>query len=69
MKLDIPYLGRKLELEVPDANLLAVAEPNEVEGGALDAKTLIAQAVAHPLDSPSLVDFLARAKRLLVIMK
>lgn len=68
MRLGLPYLGRELELEIPEESLLAVAEPNEVEGGEGDPARLVGDAVSRPLDSSPLAEFLSGAERLLVIV-
>ena len=68
MRIGIPYLDRELELEVPDGNLLALAEPNEIEGGSLPSEELVRDAVGSPLDCPPLSEFLAASERLLVIV-
>src|SRR5208337_5094135 len=68
MKLRLPYLGRELELEIPDTMLLSVVEPNEAEDSGRSPAELVADAVGKPMDSPPLADFLAPAERLLVIV-
>jgi lactate racemase len=68
MRIGIPYLDRELELEVPDGNLLALAEPNETEGRSLSPEELVGNAVGSPLDCPPLSEFLAASERLLVIV-
>jgi len=68
MKLQLPYLDQMLDLEIPDGNILAVIEPNETKGDGRSASGLISEAVAKPLDSPSLEAFLEGAERLLVIV-
>jgi nickel-dependent lactate racemase len=73
MNLDLPYLDRQLHLRIPDENLLAVIEPNEI-GEAGEAGTLIAEALASPLGPDGraggrgLHEFLAGAASLLVIV-
>jgi nickel-dependent lactate racemase len=68
MRISVPYFGRELELEVPEGNLLAVAEPNEARGGAVSPGELIRAAVTSPLDAPPLPEFLRSSERLLVIV-
>jgi lactate racemase len=68
MRMGLPYLGRELELEVPDGNLLAVAEPNEAGEGAASPVEIVRRAVESPLDAPPLSEFLASSERLLVIV-
>ncbi len=67
MKIGIPYLGRELELEVPDANLLALVEPNEVQALA-DPAAAVREAVARPIDSRPFSEFLEGAQKVLVIV-
>jgi len=66
MRMRVPYSGRDLDLEIPDENLLAVAEPNGPEEGSPAAA--VREAVARPLGGPSLADFLEAAERPLVIV-
>ena len=68
MRIGVPYLDRELEFDVPDGQLLAVVEPNEAGGGARSPGDLVREAVARPLGSPPLADFLASSNRLLVIV-
>ena len=68
MRIGIPYLDRELELDVPDGQLLAVVEPNEAGRGTRSPSELVQGAVAQPLGSPPLDEFLASAARLLVIV-
>lgn len=81
MKLFIPYLDKKLPLEFPDENLLAVAEPNEYRTEAA-AEELLAGALAAPYGPAAnprgteaargtgagLADFLRGGSKLLVII-
>ncbi|MDA8424846.1 MAG: nickel-dependent lactate racemase [Treponema sp.] len=67
MMIGVPYLDRELELKIPDGNLLAVVEPNEVEPSP-DARETVRKAVARPLDSPAFGGFLEGAKKILVIV-
>lgn len=67
MRITVPYLHREIELEIPDANLPAVIEPNESEP-CPPAGQAIREEVASPLRSPSLGEFLARSLRPLVII-
>ncbi|MEI6875679.1 MAG: lactate racemase domain-containing protein, partial [Spirochaetota bacterium] len=68
MKLSIPYLDRRLALDIPDANLLALVEPNEVSLPAGGAASIVGAAVAAPRGSPPLSDFLGGSRRVLVIV-
>ena len=68
MRIGIPYLDRVLDLDVPDGQLLAVVEPNETGRGTRSPGELVGDAVAQPLGSPPLDEFLASATRLLVIV-
>jgi nickel-dependent lactate racemase len=64
MRVRIPYLDRSLALDIPDENLLAVAEPNEYPV-TRPAGVILRDAVDHPIGSPgadsteSLGEFLA----------
>jgi lactate racemase len=67
MKLQVPY-GKdgKLEAEIDETCVLGVIEPNEVEIG--NETEVIRQALANPIGSPSLKDFLEGAKDVLFIV-
>jgi len=67
MKIGVPYLDRELALEVPDGNLLAVVEPNEVEP-APDAGATVRNAVDRPMDSSAFGAFLGEARKIIVIV-
>ncbi len=75
MKIDIPYLDRSFTLDVPDENLLAVAEPNGIKVTGSPGE-ILAQALRTPKDkdgnegghSVSLTDFLSGARSVLVIV-
>ena len=40
MRIELPYLGQFLPLEIPDSALMAVVEPNEIEAGGSPAELL-----------------------------
>jgi len=67
MKLQVPY-GKdgRLEAEIADACVLGVIEPNEVKIG--DETEVIRQALANPIGSPSLKEFLKDARDVLFIV-
>ncbi len=67
MKLQVPY-GKdgKLEAEIDDKCVLGVIEPNEVEIG--DETEVIRRALANPIGSPSLKEFLKDARDVLFIV-
>ena len=67
MKLQVPY-GKdgKLEAEIDEQCVLGVIEPNEVKIG--DETEVIRQALANPIGSPSLKDFLKDARDVLFIV-
>ena len=67
MKLQVPY-GKdgKLEAEIDDRCVIGVIEPNEVKIG--DETEVIRQALANPIGSPSLKDFLKGARDVLFIV-
>jgi len=72
MKMDLPYLDRSFLLTIPDENLLAVAEPNEIQVEGTQAE-LVAGALERPCaggtgSAPSLPEFLAGARTVLVIV-
>lgn len=72
MKLDIPYLNRSFLLDVPDGNLLGVAEPNEIEVSGTPEE-IATRALEHPFGpggepGRSLDDFLIGAETVLVIV-
>src|SRR5512137_52171 len=67
MKLSVPY-GKDghLEAEIDEKCLAGVIEPNEVKIG--DETEVIRQALANPIESKSLSDFLKDAKDVLFIV-
>jgi lactate racemase len=67
MKLQVPY-GKDgtLEAEIDEQYVLGIIEPNEVEIG--DETEVIRQALAHPVGSPSLKEFLQDARDVLFIV-
>ena len=73
MKLRVPYLDRELDLEIPQENLLAVAEPNdyESEGERCD---LVSLALASPAAAggarggSNLAQFLEGAASVLIVV-
>jgi nickel-dependent lactate racemase len=67
MKLQVPY-GKdgKLEAEIDEKCVLGVIEPNEVKIG--DETEVIRQALANPVGSPSLKEFLKDARDVLFIV-
>ncbi|MGO8695193.1 MAG: nickel-dependent lactate racemase [Rectinemataceae bacterium] len=67
MRIGLPYLDRELELDIPEGNLLAVVEPNEVDV-AEDAGAVVRSAVERPLDSPPFGEFIEGARKILVIV-
>jgi lactate racemase len=67
MKLQVPYgKGDKLEAEIDERSVIGVIEPNEVEIG--DETEVIRQALANPIGSPSLKEFLKGARDVLFIV-
>ncbi len=67
MKLQVPY-GKdgKLEAEIDQQCVLGIIEPNEVKIG--DETEVIRQALANPIGSPSLKEFLKGARDVLFIV-
>jgi len=67
MKLQVPYgKGGMLEAEIDEQCVLGIIEPNEVAIG--DETEVIRQALAHPVGSPSLKEFLKDARDVLFIV-
>jgi lactate racemase len=67
MKLQVPYgKGGTLEAEIDEQCVLGIIEPNEVKIG--DETEVIRQALAHPVGSPSLKEFLKDARDVLFIV-
>jgi nickel-dependent lactate racemase len=64
MKLDVPYGKETAPLEVPDD--AEVVYPNEVEGR--DEGKVLAEALAHPINSKPFAEFLADARDVLFIV-
>ncbi|GAB1482957.1 nickel-dependent lactate racemase [Treponema sp.] len=75
VRIEIPYLDQALVLEIPDSNLLAVAEPNEFAAAAGPA-SLIDSALENPygkagsanVAGKNLASFLSGARTVLVIV-
>ncbi|MDR2068569.1 MAG: nickel-dependent lactate racemase [Spirochaetaceae bacterium] len=80
MKLSIPYLDKSFPLEIPNENLLAVAEPNDFRATGSPAE-ILGEALARPYgpaDGPScaaekrrgqsLTEFLRGGRRVLLIV-
>jgi nickel-dependent lactate racemase len=67
MKIQVPYgKDSRLEAEIDDRRVIGVIEPNEVEIG--DETEVIRQALANPIGSPSLKEFLKDARDVLFIV-
>ena len=67
MKLEVPYgKDSKLEAEIDEQSVIGIIEPNEVEIG--DETEVIRQALANPIGSPTLKDFLKDARDVLFIV-
>jgi nickel-dependent lactate racemase len=78
MKLSIPYLDKRFPLEIPNENLLAVAEPNDFRTTGTPA-AILGEALARPYGSgpfpaaenqngQSLAEFLRGGRRVLIIV-
>jgi len=67
MRIGVPYLDRELAFEVPERNLLAIVEPNEVEVAG-SAEELVRGAIERPIDSVPFGEFLEGARKILVIV-
>jgi nickel-dependent lactate racemase len=84
MNTGLPYLDRILPLEFPEENLLAIAEPNEIEGGQASPADILREALEMPCGKNSftadgerreggeagtpLAEFLDGGKRILIII-
>ena len=64
-RMTLPYLQETLSLEVAQAALLGVFEPNDLGGG---KEGVIAESLEHPVGSDSLDAFLKGAKSVLIII-
>ncbi|QQO09149.1 nickel-dependent lactate racemase [Breznakiella homolactica] len=72
MKIELPYLDRIFTLEFPDENLLALAEPNEIDAAG-DSLSVLRNALDQMSETggkkgQSLEEFLQGGKRLLIII-
>ncbi len=72
MRVEIPYLDRFLDLEIPEGNLLAVAEPNEYEAEGSSAE-IVEHALERSLDAAGIVGkrlppFLSGARSVLIVV-
>ncbi len=73
MRFSLPYLDSKLELEIPDDRLLAVAEPNAAPGHRAES-AILGEALAAPRGpdgkggGQGLADFLRGARSVLLIV-
>ena len=65
MKIDIPYGDGKETIELPDDRIEQVLLPNAVKSG--DARETLRQAIDHPLNLPTLKEFLAGRQNILII--
>ncbi len=66
MKIKIPYGKKKLEVDVDDAIVAGIIEPNTVAAG--DEAAIIRKGIEHPINSKSFDDFVADARDLLFIV-
>jgi len=67
MRLSVPYgKDSKLEAEIDERSVLGIIEPNEVEIG--NETEIIRHALANPIGSPTLKDFLEGARDVLFIV-
>jgi nickel-dependent lactate racemase len=66
MKIDVPYLQETLPLEIPDENLIAVAEPNEFQITET-AEEILQKALCGPVHGGSIGEFIKGGKSVLVI--
>lgn len=66
MKLNIPYKKEKIQVEIPDKNLLGIVEPKEVKGSAKE--NVLKKVVDNPTNSLSLNDFLNKYNKILFLI-
>ena len=73
MKIDLPYLDRFIPVAIPDRNVLAVAEPNDVPHAG-DSGAILARAMGNPIAPDGgaagrgFNEFMAGARSALVIV-
>jgi nickel-dependent lactate racemase len=67
MNIQVPYgKDEKLDLNLPDTNVLSVVYPNKVT--AQNETEILLRAIEHPIESKSFTDFLSDAKDVLFIV-
>jgi nickel-dependent lactate racemase len=66
MEIQIPYGNVHIPIQVPDENVLGIFQPNLVQRK--DEYDTVLHALEHPINSPSLSDFLADARNVLIIV-
>jgi len=67
-RIDIPYGQSLITVEIPEQNLAAVIEPNEVPSADTAALQLVLGALRDPVDEPDFDTFMASDGKLLVIV-
>ncbi|ADK80122.1 lactate racemase domain-containing protein [Sediminispirochaeta smaragdinae] len=67
MEVALPYLKDTISVTVPDKNVLAVVEPNDLRAKG-DTASIVNAAIASPVESKPFEAFIAGAKNLLVIV-
>ena len=67
MNIQVPYgKDEKLDVNLPDTNVLSVVYPNKV--AAQNETEILLRAIEHPIKSKSFTDFLSDAKDVLFIV-
>jgi len=66
MRVSFPYGDQFPPVEIPDANLLGVFEPRQLEAVS-DVRSRLARVIAHPIGSPRLAELSKGKKRALII--
>ncbi len=66
MRAELPFGKEKIELTIPDANLLQVLTPNAVETDASGAAE-VERALEHPIGSPRLRDLVTPGQKVAIV--
>ena len=68
MKMNLPYDMQQLEVDIPDENFVCSLVPEEGEQAARENQaTIVEEALAHPIGSPSLEELVKGKKRMVII--
>jgi len=66
MRVSIPYRQEKVEVNIPDKNLIGIFYPNEVE--IKDERETLIEAIDNPIDARPIDEFLSDARDVLIIV-